>query len=72
VTIAGHTSACITCGDDAIVLTVLRIDEQLRLAHCSTEFGETQSVEIDLVSPVRPGDSLLVHAGTALQVMRRR
>jgi hydrogenase expression/formation protein HypC len=71
VTTYDHTPGCITCGDQAVELTVVRIDEQLGLALCRTETGETQSVEIELVGPVAPGDSLLVHAGAALLVTSR-
>ena len=66
-----HTSGCITCGDEAVELTVVRVDEEQNLALCMSEVGETESVEIELVLPVYRGDSLLVHAGTALRVARR-
>jgi hydrogenase maturation factor len=58
---------CLTCGDTAIPLTVRDVDAERGLALCVGEGGESEAVEIDLVAPVRPGDSLLVHAGTALQ-----
>jgi hydrogenase assembly chaperone HypC/HupF len=60
---------CITCGDHAVPMRVLRIDEARVLALCEDEDGERSSVEIALVEPVRDGDRLLVHAGTALQVL---
>jgi hydrogenase maturation factor len=59
----GH---CITCGDDGVPMTVLRVDDARGLALCQDEGGERSSVETALVEPVAPGDSLLVHAGTAL------
>ena len=71
-TVCNHSSGCITCGDEAIELTVVDIDEQAGLALCTAESGATESVEIELVRPVRPGDSVLVHAGTALQIARSR
>jgi hydrogenase expression/formation protein HypC len=61
-----HDDHCITCGDEGIPMTVLRIDEARELALCANEAGEKSSVEIALVDPVEPGDSLLVHAGVAL------
>jgi hypothetical protein len=70
VTDCDHTSGCITCGDEAVELTVVRVDEPANLALCRSETGEMESVEIELVRPVRRGDSLLVHAGTALQIAR--
>jgi hydrogenase assembly chaperone HypC/HupF len=59
-------SSCITCGDVAIPLTVLRLDEGRGLALCADDEGSSETVEIDLVAPVAPGDRLLVHAGTAI------
>jgi hydrogenase assembly chaperone HypC/HupF len=58
--------ACITCGDVAVEMKVVRVDEGRGLALCEAG-GERESVEIGLVAPVEPGDGLLVHAGTALQ-----
>ena len=57
---------CITCGDEGIVMTVVRVDEQRGLALCAGEAGERETVEIALVEPVGTGDLLLVHAGTAI------
>jgi hydrogenase maturation factor len=60
-------SGCITCGDVAVEMTVVRVDEQRRLALCAAPEGDKETVETELVGPVAPGDELLVHAGTALQ-----
>jgi hypothetical protein len=57
---------CITCGDVAVELTVVKVDEDRCLALCEDERGGRESVEIALVSPVHPDDRLLVHAGTAI------
>ncbi len=57
---------CITCGDVAIPLTVLRLDEERGLALCADEDGNSETVQTDLVAPVALGDRLLVHAGTAI------
>ena len=61
-----YTTGCITCGDVAIPLTVLRLDEERGLALCGDEDGNSETVETDLVAPVAPGDTILVHAGTAI------
>jgi hydrogenase maturation factor len=61
-----HDSHCITCGDEAVALRVIRIDEERELALCENDDGERTTVEIALVQPVIPGETLLVHAGTAL------
>ena len=59
-------SHCITCGDEAVPLRVLKIDADRELALCENADGERTTVEIALVAPVAPGDELLVHAGTAI------
>ena len=59
-------SHCITCGDEAVPVTVVRVDRERELALCENEAGERTTVEIALVLPVAPGDELLVHAGTAI------
>jgi hydrogenase maturation factor len=67
VSFCDHDTGCITCGDVAVALTVLRVDEERELALCAADDGEKETVEIALVGRVAPGDALLVHAGTALQ-----
>ncbi len=57
---------CITCGDEALPLTVRRIDAERGLALCDDEAGRAETVEIALVGEIAPGDTLLVHAGTAI------
>ena len=42
------------------------VDQDRGLALCEDEAGARSSIETALVEPVAPGDSLLVHAGTAL------
>ncbi len=61
-----YTTGCITCGDVALPLTVTRLDDERGLALCADGDGNSETVEIDLVAPVAPGDRLLVHAGTAI------
>jgi hydrogenase maturation factor len=62
--VAAH--ACITCGDVAVPMRVLKIDRDRGLALCSDEHDRHESVEIALVGSVVPEEILLVHAGTAL------
>jgi hydrogenase maturation factor len=45
---------------------VLAVDADRGLALCAARDGSHASVEIALVEPVGPGDTILVHAGTAL------
>jgi hydrogenase maturation factor len=57
---------CITCGDEAVAMRVVRVDEGRGLALCADGESRRETVEIGLVEPVVPGDGVLVHAGTAL------
>jgi hydrogenase maturation factor len=57
---------CITCSDEGRPMTVVRVDAARELALCQDTEGARSSVEIALVEPVSEGDTLLVHAGTAL------
>ena len=59
-------SHCITCGDEAVPVRVVAVDDERELALCENDAGERRTVEIALVLPVAPGDELLVHAGTAI------
>ncbi|HTE62389.1 MAG TPA: HypC/HybG/HupF family hydrogenase formation chaperone [Solirubrobacteraceae bacterium] len=64
-----HEHGCITCGDEAVPMRVVRVDAARALALCEDAAGGRSSVEIGLVDPVSDGDRVLVHAGTALQVL---
>ncbi|HEV2724075.1 MAG TPA: HypC/HybG/HupF family hydrogenase formation chaperone [Thermoleophilaceae bacterium] len=57
---------CITCGDEAVELRIVKLDEERGLALCESAEGARETVETALVLPVAPGDRLLVHAGTAI------
>ena len=56
---------CITCGDEALRMRVREVREQDELALCEHAGGPVE-VEIALVAPVRAGELLLVHGGTAI------
>jgi hydrogenase assembly chaperone HypC/HupF len=62
----GPEGHCITCGDIATPMRVVRIDEVRELALCERADGERATIEIALVAPVVVGDEVLVHAGTAI------
>jgi hypothetical protein len=55
---------CITCGDVAVEMTVVRLDGDL--AVCEARDGDVRSVEVALLDEVQEGDRLLVHADVAL------
>jgi hydrogenase expression/formation protein HypC len=57
---------CITCGDVAVELRVVSVDEASGLAVCADEHGASAEVDVLLVAPVAPGEQVLVHAGTAI------
>jgi len=61
------TRRCATCGDLAARMRVLEVDEAAELALCLDDDDERRrTVDTGLVGEVAPGDTLLVHAGTAL------
>ena len=62
---SGIACGCITCGDEAIPLRVIELDET-GLALCEDEHGRRTDIEVALVMPVEPGDGVLAHAGTAI------
>ena len=52
-----HQEGCITCGDEAVELRVVRIDHDRELALCERPAdGARETVEIALVQPVSEGD----------------
>jgi len=57
---------CITCSDDGVPMTVVRLDAGRGLALCADAAGARSTVEIALIEPPLPGERLLVHAGTAI------
>jgi hydrogenase maturation factor len=59
------SATCITCGDVAVPMRVIQVDEERCLALCEAETGQRETVEIALVD-ARPGGLVLVHAGTAI------
>jgi hydrogenase maturation factor len=59
----GH---CVTCSDEAIPLTVRAVgDDGIALCDDGSE------VMTDLIPTVQAGDTVLVHAGVALQLAER-
>jgi hypothetical protein len=56
--------ACITCGDVAVEMRVVRLDGDL--AVCEASGGDVRTVEVALLDGVAEGDTLLVHADVAL------
>jgi hydrogenase maturation factor len=57
---------CITCGDVATEMVVELVDAERGLATCRDADGVAGEVETLLVAPVQLGETLLVHAGTAI------
>ena len=55
---------CLTCGDVAVEMRVVRLDGDL--AVCEAADGDVRTVEIALVDGIDEGDRLLVHADVAL------
>jgi hydrogenase maturation factor len=63
----GRSTSCITCGDVAIAMRVLRTGDD-DLADCVTEDGRKSQVDLALVD-ARSGDTVLVHACVAIQLL---
>ena len=64
-----HGDHCVTCGDIAVEVTVLRLLPD-SLAVVDTGQGATEEVSVALV-PASVGDTILVHAGEAIAVVQR-
>jgi hydrogenase maturation factor len=60
-----------TCGDDGVPMTVVRIDEQRGLALCADGGSARHTVETALVEPLGIGAVVLVHAGVAIASLPR-
>jgi hydrogenase expression/formation protein HypC len=54
---------CVTCSDEAVPLTVRAVQDD-GTAICA----DGVEVMTDLVGAVQPGDTVLVHAGVAIQL----
>jgi hydrogenase expression/formation protein HypC len=57
---------CVTCSDEAVQMTVVRVDAAGGLATCRDALGHTRWVETALLSGVEAGSRVLVHAGVAI------
>jgi hydrogenase maturation factor len=64
------TGHCITCADAAEPMRVVSLETPDGLARCRGCGGGECTVQTALVGPVSVGQRLLVHAGTALAVLR--
>ena len=55
---------CVTCSDEAVPARVVDVDPPNATVEVG---GKREQVGIELVEPVEPGDTLLCHAGIALE-----
>lgn len=60
--------ACLTCGDVAVEVEVVAVEGTAAVVEHG---GARETVAVDLVGPVAPGDRLLCHAGVALERLER-
>jgi len=58
--------SCITCSDAAAPMRVVEVELAHGLAVCVDADGRRQQVDVGLLDAVALGETLLVHAGTAL------
>jgi len=61
----GH---CITCSDEAVAVTVLRVNPEQGSALVTIR-ETTEEIDITLVDTVAPGDIVLVHGGVAIALV---
>jgi hydrogenase maturation factor len=62
---------CVTCSDEALPATVLRLLEDGWTAVATVEGRETE-IDISLVDEVAVGQRVLVHGGVALATVERQ
>ena len=55
---------CVTCSDEAVAARVVEVEGPNATVEAE---GRRELVGIELVEPVEPGDTLLCHAGIALE-----
>jgi hydrogenase assembly chaperone HypC/HupF len=60
---------CITCADEGVPMTVVRLDESRGLALCEDADGARHTVETALVGLLASGRVVLVHAGVAIAAL---
>jgi hydrogenase expression/formation protein HypC len=60
---------CITCSDEAVEAEVVTIEGHTAIVRAG---GAEEPVAIDLVPDAAPGDTLLCHAGIALELVGHR
>jgi hydrogenase maturation factor len=61
---------CVTCADEALPASVLRVDSAAGLALVALRGAEVE-IDITLVDDVAPGAVLLVHGGVAIAHLGR-
>ncbi|HXL90624.1 MAG TPA: HypC/HybG/HupF family hydrogenase formation chaperone [Streptosporangiaceae bacterium] len=62
-----HDEVCITCSDQAVAVTVIRLLDD-DMAEVSSGEGAAEEVSVALVA-AKPGDTILVHAREAIAVV---
>jgi hypothetical protein len=75
-----HERGCITCGDTAVRMRVVSVDQAREVARCvgaedlkglgPPRAPQGEWVDLGIVEGVGVGDVVLVHAGTALHLER--
>jgi hydrogenase maturation factor len=60
---------CITCSDEGVPMTVLRVEAASGLALCVEQDGSTRTVETALLEGVAAGSTVLVHADVAIAAL---
>jgi hydrogenase maturation factor len=64
---AAEGGTCITCSDEGRVAEVVSVGPDAAIVRAA---GQLEEADVTLVGDVRPGDVILVHAGTAISRLR--
>ena len=56
---------CLTCSDEMVTVSVIRIDQDTGLALVEVS-NQIEEIDITLVEDISPGDLLLAHGGVAI------
>jgi hydrogenase maturation factor len=66
--VTAEPDGCVTCSDDAVLARVVEVEGTDATVEAG---GRLERVGVELVEPVEQGDTLLCHAGIALEKVER-
>ncbi|MBO0728649.1 MAG: HypC/HybG/HupF family hydrogenase formation chaperone [Acidimicrobiaceae bacterium] len=69
ISVASQDEVCVTCSDEGRVAEILDVGEGGEADALAG--GRRETIDVSLVDSVRPGDLVLVHAGTAIATLEQ-